>query len=72
MDKKIQTNNKIEALDLFRDMIPFERLEENINVVFFEYLKGKDPNTFPENFNEICSDIHALLQFLKTMRELEK
>ena len=41
MDKKIQTNNKLEELDLFSSMIPFERLEGNVNLVFYEYLKKK-------------------------------
>lgn len=35
-------------------------------------IKKNDPSTLPHNFKEICSDIHALLQFLKTIRELEK
>lgn len=36
IDKKIQTNNKLEELDLFSSMIPFERLKENVNLVFYE------------------------------------
>lgn len=50
----------------------FKRIHENLNYVFYHYLKVVGPDQLPFHFTEISADFFALYQYLTTIESYEE
>lgn len=71
MNKTITNELAYEALDDLLKKTSIKSLHKSIYTTFFDYLKSA-PATDTFVFKQASSDIYLLLEFFKTLEELEK